>query len=172
MLSHLLCVQLSLFILFRPKCVMLSLFILQCVLLPTDLAHHSGQEQEHADSERQGPHVHQEVGAWQAEQTQDPSQHQEEVHQRRVRCFLYIMHCWCFWDIFVFWRKKNYHTVPHSGRSEVSLTRKHVSSKRTLRWNCILFTYFRSEIFNSLWQNIYINCAGVHANLDLSMSRL
>ena len=39
MLSHLLYVQLSLFILFRPKqCVMLSLFILQCVLLPTDLA--------------------------------------------------------------------------------------------------------------------------------------
>ena len=38
MFSHLLYVQLSLFILFRPKCVMLSLFILQCVLLPTDLA--------------------------------------------------------------------------------------------------------------------------------------
>ena len=168
MLSHVLCVQLSLFILFRPLCHASTLHPAMCLasnrscLLP-------GKEQEHADSERQGPHVHQEVGAWQAEQTQDPGQHQEEVHQWRVRCFPYIMHCWCLWRICFFFK------LPHCSSFREIRSKSHEETRQfqenfEVKW--FLFPYFRSKICNSLWQNIYINCAGVHANLDLSMSGL
>ena len=155
MLSHLLCVQLILFRLIA-MCHTFTLHPAMCLASNWSCLH-PGQEQEHADSERQGPHVHQEVGAWQAEQTQDPGQHQEEVHQWRVRCFLYIMHCWCLWRI-CFLRKKE---LLHSSSFREIRSKSHEETRQfqenfEVRW--FLFPYFFIDLQFLMTKHLHQLC--------------